>query len=694
MAKSDASIASQAQSLIDLKIPRGQFVSLCLHDVRDEKELRAKPDPYAISTENLAALFDWMQESHWHPISLQQVIDAQSGKTTLPDNAVLLSWDDGLISIYSRVYPLLLKYKYPALFAIQTGWITAASQGRKVSYQGETAATALVTTGISNSAQFDVLKSPQQINPREPVIVTYNGVNLGASDFVSWAQLREMVESELVSLASHTHNQHHGILSNPQGNVTPACITRQYLQKFKRYETDQEYRNRLLSDLMLSSDTLSKQVGYRPKAIVWPYGATNQETDQIAVEAGLGVSFNLADRLSNVLYDHNTYYGRLLLSANPNPFEVEAQVSEAITPISDIERAVQIDLDYVYDPDPKQVDINLGLLLDRILELHVRTVYLQAFADPEGTGTPKELYFPNSVMPVRADLFNRVAWQLQTRAGVNVLGWLPMMAYHLPDRNQQARLAVKVRNDIGQLTPASRDYERLSPFLPETTEVIGQIFADFGKNNPGVFGVFFHDDAYLAEDEDASVLQPEARWPGTNHTLSGGLLSPAQKTQALIDFGDILLKRTKFYCNNSKPFLSARNLYPRVVLDPAAEAKFAQALAPFIKNYDRVVLMAMPYLDGTSETPEDWLNKLLTKVAEHPNGLRKVVFELQAKNWINDQWIDGDTLKAWMRSLIRQGGVNLAYYPDDFYNNQPPLKPTFAGMSLNDLPSLAPVTKK
>jgi biofilm PGA synthesis lipoprotein PgaB len=40
-----------------------------------------------------------------------------------------------------------------------------------------------------------------------------------------------------------------------------------------------------------------------------------------------------------------------------------------------------------------------------------------------------------------------------------------------------------------------------------------------------------------------------------------------------------------------------------------------------------------------------------------------------------------------MQLLIRHGGVNLAYYPDDFLNNHPPFKPTYKGMSLNDFPS-------
>ena len=42
------------------------------------------------------------------------------------------------------------------------------------------------------------------------------------------------------------------------------------------------------------------------------------------------------------------------------------------------------------------------------------------------------LYFPNQVLPVRADLFSRVAWQLRTRARVQVYAWMPVLAFRLP----------------------------------------------------------------------------------------------------------------------------------------------------------------------------------------------------------------------------------------------------------------------
>lgn len=671
------------QPLTSVQIPKGQFVTLCMHDVIDDNNAALAKDPYAIGTQRLAALFDWMQENNWQPVSLQHILDAESGKASLPDNAVLLSWDDGLASIYTKVFPLLKAYNYPGMFAIETDWITRVQQGEEVVYQAEESAGPKKPSAAFKADEAQARKSGNIVEPGK---VFYNGVEMGAKGFVNWAQLREMQASGLVEFASHTNDQHHGILANPQGNVEPATITRQYLQDFQRYETDQEFRRRIFDDLNTSAAILKKEIGVRPRAIVWPYGAMNKEVENIATEAGLFVSFGLGDRHLNRKNQAPSTFGRLLVMNDPSPVSIEEQVSESITHRPEIERAVQVDMDYIYDPDPKRSNENLGILLDRIKALKIRTVYLQAFADPEGTGTPKELYFPNSVLPMRADLFNRVAWQLQTRAGVRVLAWLPMLAYQLPDAALQARLSVKVKSPDGVPVPAKRDYLRLSPFLPESLEIIGRIYADLGKNNTGIYGLLIHDDAYLAEDEDATVLEPQARWPGTDTPMSGTMLTPRQKTDALIAFGNAVTEKMRFYANSSNYFSTARNLYARVVLDPNAEARFAQALPPFLANYDHVALMAMPYLDGTDEPPAQWLKKLAMAVAAEPDGLQKVVFELQTKNWQNNEWINGETLKNWMQLLIRMGGKNLAYYPDDFLNNQPPFKPTYEGISLNDFP--------
>ncbi len=653
-------------------VPDGQFMALCYHDVRDDVIAERDADPYAVSTARLVAWFDWMEANDWQPVSLDQIIAARSGGTPLPDNAVLLTFDDGLASLYTHIFPLLVAYDYPALFALQTGWLETVWNDAEVTYTPQGFAEPTTKTGGSIADT-----------------VTYNERPLGPEGFVTPAQIREMHDGGLVEFASHSHDLHRGILGNPQGNKQPAAITRRFDPQTGEYESDAVFRHRIREDLQRSRAMIESLTGRAPRAIVWPYGAHSGEVDAIAAEVGMPWSFSLGGTPLNTPEEET--FSRALIVDDPLPLEVATEArpaGEHPVNLPAPQRAVQIDLDYVYDPDPEQTNANLGALLDRIKALEVRTVYLQAFADPDGDGNAAELYFPNRHLPMRADLFNRVAWQLRTRAGVQVYAWMPLLSFDLPDAERKRALSVTRSGPEGEpVLVADADYRRLSPFLPESEQIVGEIYADLGRAASSISGLLIHDDAYLAADEDRTACRSEARWPGTNTPITDCDLPPARKTQALIDFGQAVTQRLTHHVHDSLDFRVARNLYARVVLDPDAEARFAQSLPPFLAAYDETAIMAMPWLDGTELPPDVWLGRLADAVEAQAGGFEDVVFELQARDWRGEgRWVEGETLRDWMEQLMRRGVLNLAYYPDDFLNNRPRFEPTREGISLKAFP--------
>lgn len=646
-------------------VPDDQFLALCYHDVRDDVTAGRDADTYAVSTRRLTEWFDWMAANDWHPVSLQQIIDARQGGKALPENAVLLTFDDGLESLHSHVFPLLQAYDYPALFALQTGWLQTVWGGASVDY-----------------ASVGQPVTPEKEETTETVV--YNDRPRGAAGFVSPEQIRRMQASGLVEFASHSHDLHRGILANPQGNKEPAAITRRYDPANDSYESDAAFDERIRSDLERSRAAIEAITGVAPRAIVWPYGAHSAEVDRIATEVGMPWSFSLGSEPTN--RPGQPTYGRLLITDDPTATTIMRETAPILAEPAP-QRAVHVDLDYVYDPDPEQTNANLGHLLDRIKRMQVKSVYLQAFADPDGDGNAAELYFPNRHLPMRADLFNRVSWQLRTRAGVRVYAWMPLLSFDLPDEERKRSLMVTRPDVDGRPVPADRDYRRLSPFLPESLDIVGDIYADLGKAASGINGVLIHDDAYLAADEDMTACRETARWPGSERQLDTCDLTAERKTQALIDFGSAATERLRHHVNRSNDFRTARNLYARVVLDPSAEARFAQSLPAFAAAYDEVALMAMPWLDGTDRPADEWLKDLADAVEAQLGGFDKVVFELQARDWRGEgDWVEAETLRAWMQQLVRRGALNLAYYPDDFLDNRPRFEPTYEGMSLNAFP--------
>ena len=67
---------------------------------------------------------------------------------------------------------------------------------------------------------------------------------------------------------------------------------------------------------------------------------------------------------------------------------------------------MHIDLDYVYDENRQQMDRNIDVLIQRVKDMQISTtVYLQAFADPDGDGLVKEVWFPNRLLPMAKHFF-------------------------------------------------------------------------------------------------------------------------------------------------------------------------------------------------------------------------------------------------------------------------------------------------
>ena len=313
---------------------------------------------------------------------------------------------------------------------------------------------------------------------------------------------------------------------------------------------------------------------------------------------------------------------------------------------------------------------NLSRLIERIARLRPNQVYLQAYADPKGDSVIREVYFPNRHLPMRADLLNRAVWQLETRAGVQVFAWMPVLSFRLPDGHPAAGLTVRgARGNDGTF--------RLSPFSPEVRRVIGEIYQDLAAAAV-VDGIAFHDDATLGDWEDASpaaleVYQREWGLPGSIEAIRADPALMARwttlKTKWLIDFTAELTRHAARY---RKPLLTARSLFARPVLTPEAEGWMAQALPAFLDAYDQTAIEAMPLMEGEKDAGK-FFRALLQKVAAQPRGLERTVFELQARDWRTGKPVPSKTLAAWMRQLELGGGRNLAYYPDDPIQGQPVL---------------------
>ncbi len=606
----------------------GTFAVLCYHDVRDD--FRAHPDVYTIETQQLIFQFEWLRSHGYHVVSLAEVVAARRNQATLPDHAVVLTFDDGFDSVYSRVFPLLQAFHYPATVALAGVWLDDAksADGR----------------------------------------VEYGDESLPRGAFLRRDQIRAMQRSGLVEFASHTYALHEGIPANPQGNLEPAAVSWRYDPGRHAYEDEAAHVARIRDDLERSRAEVLHLSGVPPRAIVWPYGAHDSMTDRIAAEFGMTIGFTL-ELGWNTPQTPDRSLHRTLITHDHGLADFANVLQQPFRPAP--VRAMQVDLDFVYDPDLAQQEANLSLLLDRVKAMGVNTVYLQAFADPEGSGTAGALYFPNRRLPMRADLFNRAAWQLRTRTGVAVYAWMPLLAFDLEATDPAHGHWVAA-------APATRagKVRRLSPFDPLVRAAVADIYRDLSAHAP-IQGLLFSDDATLNDFEDAGpdALRTYGEWglPTDVAAIRADASLAARWSERKIEYLTRFSQDAAAIVSaDHDGLLLARNLFAAVVTQPQSTAWFGQSMPSALGAYDYVALMAMPYLEERRGDANSWLAGLADAVARIPGGLAKTVFELQSVDWAqHNQPVSGATLASQIAILRRAGASQFAYYPDDFRHGRP-----------------------
>ena len=155
------------------------FVSVAFHDVVDRQE---DLESDAITSDRLVRFFDWLKGDGWTSITLDDVDAARRGVRRLPDRAILITFDDGYRSVYTRVFPLLLAYRFHAVIGLVGSWMEAPPGGT----------------------------------------VLYGTTKVPRDEFLHWDEVREMAATGLVEVASHSYAMHDGVLANPQGNLIAA----------------------------------------------------------------------------------------------------------------------------------------------------------------------------------------------------------------------------------------------------------------------------------------------------------------------------------------------------------------------------------------------------------------------------------------------------------------------------------------
>lgn len=205
---------------------------------------------YVIAPAEFESDVRYLREHGYTTVLIKDLIQYTQGGG-LPEKPVLLTFDDGYYNNYLYAFPIAKQY------------------GCK-----------FVLSPIGKYAQL------YTDTPDENAYYSH----------ATWPQLREMAQSGLVEVQNHSYDLH----SSTGGRLGV---------KQKAGESAEAYAQMLKGDLLQAQTAIEEQVGARPTAFVYPFGAVSKATPALVKEMGFLCTLSCEEKVSRVTRDPASLYG-------------------------------------------------------------------------------------------------------------------------------------------------------------------------------------------------------------------------------------------------------------------------------------------------------------------------------------------------------------------------------------------------
>lgn len=177
----------------------------------------------------------YLSENNYDTITMTELIDYVYNDGELPKKPIILTFDDGYLTSYEYVFPLLQKYNAKIVLSI-------------------------------------IGKSTDDFSKVENNNVEYGHMN--------WEQIKEISNSGLVEIQNHSYNLHK-ISENRYGSGQ------------KENESFEDYEKILSDDLLLLQEKIEKVTERQPTTYTYPYGKYNDNTDKVLKKLGFQASLSV-----------------------------------------------------------------------------------------------------------------------------------------------------------------------------------------------------------------------------------------------------------------------------------------------------------------------------------------------------------------------------------------------------------------
>jgi peptidoglycan/xylan/chitin deacetylase (PgdA/CDA1 family) len=250
---------------------KDQLAVLMYHHVYDQDTSSS-----TITTKLFRDQLTLLKNKGYQFISLQQMKEFLQG-SPIPENAVLVTFDDGYESFYDNAYPILKEMAIPAVNFIITG----------------------------------SLEHPQQDIPKK----------------MSREQIKAMLsDSSLIDVQCHTDSLHN---KNPQGKA----LLVGHLTADGKAETDEQFKQRIVSDTQACISKLKPLTPAPVDVFAYPYGIYSKEAADDIHEAGIEYAFTILTKMTTRQVDHLVIPRINAGSPNITPEALVKSIQRSVIPV-------------------------------------------------------------------------------------------------------------------------------------------------------------------------------------------------------------------------------------------------------------------------------------------------------------------------------------------------------------------------
>jgi len=227
----------------------------------------------------------WLSEHGYTTISLDELAEILQGREIGPPKPVVITFDDGDVTIEKYALPLLRRY-------------------------GMTASIMVVTSKVGRRWQ-DV-------------------------QTMDWGALKRLEDSGVFRVESHTHDMHYKV-KGADGRMTPV-----FLDKLP-YTGEPRRGGEIFVrfDLRTASRLIEEHMGHPARWLAWPYGWASSELDSLAAKEGYRGSLSLAAGTNKPGRDSTWHLSRITITARTSMkdfielMETADQEEPAAAPVED-----------------------------------------------------------------------------------------------------------------------------------------------------------------------------------------------------------------------------------------------------------------------------------------------------------------------------------------------------------------------